>query len=141
MVPGLRHTTKSKPQGDTVNEDDSDSCTHCGNSLIYEDCLQCYGEGGRYLYEDNPIEYEPGEWTDCEVCEGTGVTTLCPNATCPGKQANTMATAMSGVVLSATTLQRPLIVDRQPDPGARARRKARKAQRQNRQHGRQQHAH
>lgn len=142
---------------DEIEFEELDSCPHCGNSMFYEDCPRCYGVGG-YDDADDTGGSGGSDWEDCCECEGTGVRTFCPNAACPGKDkpvsdsgtsaGNRIATSVATRNVTETTPQEPPIlrewfpiVDRQPDPGARARRKARKRERQNRRRGRQQHAH
>jgi hypothetical protein len=55
-------------------------CDVCGCELESEDCWQCFGEGWFDLYEDNPVEYEPGDEEPCNICDGTGRLSYCPDA-------------------------------------------------------------
>jgi hypothetical protein len=47
--------------------------------MEWVDCQACQGEGGRDLYEENPLEYDPGEIEPCDVCYGAGGYLECPN--------------------------------------------------------------
>lgn len=54
-------------------------CTKCRAEVEYEDCWNCGGEGGRDLYEEDPLAHAPGEWADCTECDGRGTLPFCPN--------------------------------------------------------------
>lgn len=54
-------------------------CTKCQAEVEYEDCWNCGGEGGRDLYEEDPLAYLPDEWADCTECDGRGTNPFCPN--------------------------------------------------------------
>jgi DnaJ-class molecular chaperone len=42
-------------------------------------CWACFGEGGQDAYEDDPINYAPGEeWEECDECRGAGGHKVCP---------------------------------------------------------------
>lgn len=51
----------------------------CGLELEFEDCWQCGGEGGRDLYEEDPLAFAPGEWASCTECRGVGTIPYCPD--------------------------------------------------------------
>lgn len=56
-------------------------CLICGCSLEWEDCEYCAGEGWIDEYDDDPINYAPGEeFFQCEMCGGSGGWLECPNA-------------------------------------------------------------
>lgn len=107
-------------------------CPGCGAQLESEDCYRCHGDGGFDLHDVSDIEYAPGEWQDCEQCCGTGTIVWCPTDNCPGNLAKPAQSY--GLFQINTTV--PVVVSRQSDPGARARRAKRKVQRQNRLAGR-----
>lgn len=52
--------------------DEYDCCDICGGPIEWVDCYACFGEGEFDLYEQNPLEYEPGEIERCDVCHGKG---------------------------------------------------------------------
>lgn len=52
---------------------DSDPiCPDCGAELVWEDCPDFCEDGAYDLYEENPIEYAPGETAPCDTCDGRG---------------------------------------------------------------------
>lgn len=53
-------------------------CGLCRQDIEYEDCFNCGGEGGRDLYEDDPVYYSPDDWEDCSECRGNGTLAWCP---------------------------------------------------------------
>lgn len=59
-------------------EEDVPLCAVCGYEMETEECYKCFGEGGRDLYEENPVEYAPGDWENCDACEGIGYYWQCP---------------------------------------------------------------
>ena len=58
--------------------DDYDLCARCGEPLEWEDCWQCFGEGGFDRYAEEPLEALPGEYERCTVCDGEGGYMQCP---------------------------------------------------------------
>lgn len=60
-------------------DDEGPACTICGCEMDAEECYKCHGDGGRDLYEENPIEYAPGDWEHCDECKGIGYYWQCPN--------------------------------------------------------------
>lgn len=50
----------------------------CGLGVDYSDCFDCGGEGGRDLYEEDPLAYGPDDWAECPTCDGTGTLIWCP---------------------------------------------------------------
>ena len=70
---------------DELAEEDTPSCTICGFDMESEECWQCHGEGGRDLYEEDPLAYAPGDWEHCPECKGIGYYWQCPNV--PHKEA------------------------------------------------------
>lgn len=61
-------------------QDDFKTCPRCDADMEWEDCWKCGGEGGRDLYEEDSLAYEPGDWATCEECGGTGSIDFCPEA-------------------------------------------------------------
>lgn len=61
-------------------QDDFKTCPRCQADMEYETCWKCGGEGGRYLYEEDPIYYLPDDWEDCDECGGNGTLDYCPEA-------------------------------------------------------------
>lgn len=50
-------------------------------------CHACGGEGGQDAYEDDAINYSPGElWEKCDECRGEGGHHVCPDC-CTGEAA------------------------------------------------------
>jgi len=62
-----------------IETEDGFCCEECGADMEGDDCPNCYGEGEFDLYEDDPINYAPGETRTCEECGGTGIVWWCPN--------------------------------------------------------------
>jgi hypothetical protein len=52
-------------------------CGLCHRDLEFVDCSACGGEGGRDLYEEDPLAYALGEWAECDECEGGGFLVWC----------------------------------------------------------------
>lgn len=71
------------PWGEPIDRDDEVDefvdCPQCGGPQEWETCHQCQGEGGRDLYEEDPIAYEPNDWEDCRICDGLGGYLVCLN--------------------------------------------------------------
>jgi hypothetical protein len=61
---------------------EDDSCERCGEGTDWEDCYQCGGEGLHDDYEDDPLWYEPGDTSTCDICEGKGGWIKCLNSKC-----------------------------------------------------------
>ena len=60
---------------------DRDYCDICGADLEWIDCPVCGGVGGWDCWEEDPINYSPGEdWERCEACDGEGGWLECPCA-------------------------------------------------------------
>lgn len=61
-------------------EFDDRECLKCGHSPTHSrSCLECHGEGGFDCYDDDPINFSPGEeFETCEVCHGSGIEWWCP---------------------------------------------------------------
>lgn len=60
---------------DAVGEDDDTDryCTVCGGYMDWADCWQCGGDGEFDLYDEDPINFSPGEeYERCNECEGKG---------------------------------------------------------------------
>ncbi len=53
-------------------------CPACGRNMRESSCWQCFGVGFFDLYEDLPLEYEPGASEACVECDGEGVLRWCP---------------------------------------------------------------
>ena len=52
----------------------------CGEQMEVEDCPACGGEGYFDCYEEDPINFFPGEmWDKCTECNGKGFLIVCPN--------------------------------------------------------------
>ena len=48
-------------------------CRICGAEKEWTTCWQCGGDGGYDEYEDDPVNFAPGqEWTTCGSCKGEG---------------------------------------------------------------------
>jgi len=61
-------------------ESEPATCKVCGCELEWIDCCECAGEGEFDEYDDDPINYGPGEeYTDCQLCRGHGGWLECPN--------------------------------------------------------------
>lgn len=51
----------------------------CGGERI--ECWQCGGEGEFDCYDDDPINYAPGEeFEACEICRGSGGYWMCTDS-------------------------------------------------------------
>lgn len=56
-------------------------CPACGHHVTHSrHCsnFQC-NDGLCDMYDDDPINYAPGEWESCDECSGTGIERWCPN--------------------------------------------------------------
>jgi len=52
----------------------------CGEQMEYEVCPVCDGDGYFDCYEEDPINFSPGEiWEKCRECDGKGFLLLCQN--------------------------------------------------------------
>lgn len=60
-------------------------CTHCGQSLEWEDCGQCE-DGQIDAYDLDPMWYQPGDTKDCAMCGGKSGWWYCTNRACSGKR-------------------------------------------------------
>lgn len=50
-----------------------EECPKCGAMLYYRECSACGGDGYFDCYEDDPINYSPGEEDEpCSECNGHG---------------------------------------------------------------------
>lgn len=65
---------------DEYNQDYENECPECGHSpLHFRDCQNYCDDGYFDEYEDDPINYAPGESiTICTDCWGSGIETWCP---------------------------------------------------------------
>lgn len=61
-------------------EFDDRECLKCGHSPTHSrSCLECHGQGGFDSYDEDPINFSPGEeFETCEVCHGSGIEWWCP---------------------------------------------------------------
>lgn len=61
-------------------EFDDRECSKCGHSPTHSRvCSECHGNGGFDLYDEDPINFSPGEeFETCEVCCGSGIEWWCP---------------------------------------------------------------
>lgn len=50
----------------------------CGGQRV--DCYHCGGEGEFDSYEDDPVNFEPGDVEPCEICGGRGWWRSCCSA-------------------------------------------------------------
>ncbi len=59
---------------------DDRECLKCGHSPThFRECSECHGEGGFDCYDDDPINFSPGEETElCDTCNGSGIEWWCP---------------------------------------------------------------
>jgi DNA-directed RNA polymerase subunit RPC12/RpoP len=70
-------------------EETGEFCPQCGGAFRIRSCEICDGEGEIDLYEEDAINFSPGETEYCEACSGTGIDEWCPNCgdvsreTCP----------------------------------------------------------
>ncbi len=70
-------------------EETGEFCPQCGGSFRVRSCEICSGEGEIDLYEEDAINFSPGETEYCEDCHGRGFDEWCPNCgdvsrvTCP----------------------------------------------------------
>jgi DnaJ-class molecular chaperone len=63
---------------DDVEIDDI-PCPACGcPETRSQRCPECWGEGEHDAYEDDPINEDPGTYTPCFDCSGTGILRWCP---------------------------------------------------------------
>lgn len=61
--------------------EEPESCPICGAELDWIDCEMCGGQGGFDAWEEDPINFWPGEdWVVCEFCKGEGGYLGCPFA-------------------------------------------------------------
>lgn len=60
-------------------QDDVDEfCPICGGYLEWVSCYSCFGAGEFDLYDEDPINFSPGEeYERCEVCDGEGGYWVC----------------------------------------------------------------
>lgn len=61
-------------------EFDDRECLKCGHSPTHSrECSQCHGDGGFDCYDEDPINFSPGEQIEpCEVCSESGIEHWCP---------------------------------------------------------------
>jgi hypothetical protein len=54
-------------------------CKCCDTDWV--ECYQCGAEGGRGYDDDlqfeDPMWYQPGDWEECDICEGKGGWSVC----------------------------------------------------------------
>ena len=60
-------------------------CLLCHEELDWEPCNSCAGDGYIDGYEDDPINYDPGEDVPCHLCNGEGGQHWGMNRECPTK--------------------------------------------------------
>lgn len=71
-------------------EETGEYCPQCGGAIRIQSCETCGGEGELDLYEEDAINFSPGETEYCEDCSGKGLEEWCPNCgdiseeACPG---------------------------------------------------------
>lgn len=74
---------RTVPGYNDLPNDDSDEdryCTICGGLLEWVDCWQCGGDGEFDLYDEDPLNFSPGEeYENCDVCGGEGGYWDCAN--------------------------------------------------------------
>jgi hypothetical protein len=58
-------------------------CCLCDNEAEWRDCDACCGDGFLDGYEDDPINYSPGEDVTCHMCGGNGGDHVCTTQGCP----------------------------------------------------------
>jgi hypothetical protein len=64
--------------------DDRHSCPKCGNDLEWVECWMIDCQDGEYdAYEEDPINYSPGDMEVCSECDGNGGWLVC--TVCDGK--------------------------------------------------------
>ena len=47
-------------------------CPICHDSMYWEDCEQCAGDGEFDVYDEDPLWYSPGDTERCNTCDGYG---------------------------------------------------------------------
>lgn len=57
-------------------------CCLCDNEAEWRDCDACCGDGFLDGYEDDPINYSPGEAVTCHMCAGSGGDYVCTTEGC-----------------------------------------------------------
>ena len=67
-----------------MNEDDDvlQCCPDCGDSMDWQDCDVCGGEGEYDAYELDPLLHYPGDTAPCHQCGGLGGWDMCTNKQC-----------------------------------------------------------
>lgn len=62
-------------------EMDDDTCPKCGCcSMVWHECENCGGEGGRdgdELMEEDPLWYSQDDYEQCDICDGKGGWYVC----------------------------------------------------------------
>lgn len=64
-------------------DDPPPPCPECQAESQWSVCWQCSGEAGWDLYESDPIQRAPGEWEECDFCDGKGGYWVCTDRECP----------------------------------------------------------
>lgn len=47
-------------------------CARCGSTVTFERCDSCGGDGVVEVYEEDPLNNDPGDVEGCETCSGAG---------------------------------------------------------------------
>jgi hypothetical protein len=58
------------------------TCALCDYEMEWRDCDHCCGDGYLDGYEDDPINYAPGEDVPCHMCGGNGGEWICETKEC-----------------------------------------------------------
>ncbi len=57
-------------------------CCLCDEEAEWRDCDACCGDGFLDGYEDDPINFAPGEDVTCHMCGGNGGDRICTTTGC-----------------------------------------------------------
>lgn len=72
-------TGGDRPLGGYDFDEEDDTCPECGTPMEWSPCHMIDCEEGNYdLYEEDPINYDPGTYAACSECDGEGGSWYCP---------------------------------------------------------------
>lgn len=63
------------------------TCCLCDYEMDWQSCSECGGDGLIDLYEEDGINFSPGELGPCRSCRGEGGSYWCINNQCPTSEA------------------------------------------------------
>lgn len=52
-------------------------CARCGSSVMRVRCDSCGGDGVVEVYEEDPLNSDPGDMDRCDTCDGEGGWLVC----------------------------------------------------------------